>query len=151
MVEKDLKWPIILRISAHVPLGAVRQHGERDLKRMRIVLFGLGLVVAIMTVGGFAETVTMDLEAGPPTKPETLVSLGTDGPVGSEGSLSGTVLPPKSVLGAGVLAAESTREAVVNRSQAETPHTHIPTAVVLVSCALVALATLGRRRKTNTS
>lgn len=121
---------------------------------MRIVPFALGLVVAVMTVGGSgAKTAAMDLEARPPTKPvvfKPVVSLATNSAVRGEGSLSGTVLPPEggSVLGAGVLAAESAREAVDDGSQAKTPNPHIPTAVVLLSCALIALAILGRRRKT---
>lgn len=132
MVEKDLR--------------------ERDLTRMRIVPFALGLVVAIMTVGGSgARTASMDLEARPSIKP--VASLASDSSVRSEGSLSETALTPEggTVLGAAMLAAESTQEAVVDGSQAEVPNAHIPTAVVLVSCALVALATLGRRRKTHTS
>lgn len=134
MVEKDLR--------------------ERDLTRMRIVPFALGLVVAIMTVGGSgARTASMDLEARPSIKPVLLASLASDSSVRSEGSLSETALTPEggTVLGAAMLAAESTQEAVVDGSQAEVPNAHIPTAVVLVSCALVALATLGRRRKTHTS
>lgn len=122
---------------------------------MRIVPFALGLVIAIMTVGGSgAKTTTMDLKARPPTKPVLLVSLAADSAVRSERAVSRAVLPPegRGVLGAaGVFAAESTREAVVDGSQAETPNAHIPTAVVLLSCALVALATLGRRRKTHKS
>jgi len=152
MVEKDLEWLIIASMSAHASRCAVRQHGDRDLRRMRIVPFALGLVVAMMTVGGSgAKTTTMDLKARPPTKPVLLVSLATDSAVRSESTVSRAVLPPEGggVLGAGMLAAESTG---VDGSQAETtPNAHIPTAVVLLSCALVALATLGRRRKTHKS
>ncbi len=154
MVENDLIWLIIVRNSlAHKrscwALLCV-QYGERDLRRMRIVLFAFGLVVATLTVGGSgAKIATMEGEAGPPTKPVLLVSSAVRG----EGSLSGIVLPPEreSVLGAGVLVTESTRKAVVDDSQPTTPNAHIPTAVVLVSCALIALATLARRHETHKS
>ncbi|MCI0559925.1 MAG: hypothetical protein MN733_15650 [Nitrososphaera sp.] len=118
---------------------------------MRSVPFALGLAVAVTVGGSGAETATMDLEARSPTKP--VVSWATNSAFSGEGSLSETVLPPEggSVLGAGMLAAESAREAVDDGSQAKTPNSHIPTAVVLLSCALVALATLGRRRKTHKS
>ncbi len=127
---------------------------------MRIGPFALGLVVATMTVGGSgAKTATtMDVEATPPTRPVLLVSLATDSAVRGEGSLSGTVLLSEggSVLGAGagVLGAgstESTREAVADGSKANTQNAHIPTSVVLLSCALIALAILARRRKTHKS
>lgn len=162
MVENDLVWLIIVQIVAHISFHAGRcfvecivgQYGERDLRRMRIVLFAFGLVVATMTVGGSgAKTATMEGEAGPPTKPVLLVSMATDGTIRGEGSLSGTVLPPEreSVLGAGVLATDSARGSVVDGSQPNTPNAHIPTAVVLLSCALIALATLARRHKTHKS
>ncbi len=156
MVEKDLEWLIIWPITAYggrcLAQGALGQHGERDLRRMRIVPFALGLIVATMTVGGSgARTATMDAEATARSKPVFLVSLATSSAVRGKGSVSGTALPPEggSVLGAGVLAAESTREAVADGSKAKTPNAHIPTAVVLLSCALIALATLARRRKTH--
>ncbi len=158
MVENDLVWLIIGRIIAHISFhawscfaeGVAGQHGERDLRRMRIVLFAFGLVVATLTVGGSgAKTATMDGEAGPPAKPVLPVSSAVRG----EESRSSTVLPPKRerVLGAGMLANESTQKALVNGSQPKTPNAHIPTAVVLVSCALIALATLARRHKTHKS
>lgn len=121
---------------------------------MHIVPFAFGLVVAMMIVGGSgAKTATMEGETLPPTKPVALVSAATGDVARAQERLSGTVLPPesRSVLRAGVLATDSAQGSVVDGSQPEAPSAHIPTAVLLLSCALIALVALARQHRTHNS